>query len=206
MRLGATLLMAFLAFTFTATAGDKDKNKKAAAPAKEAGKEINWMTVDQVQAAMKKEPRKVLIDFYTGWCGWCKVMDKKTYANPDVVKYVNEKFYAVKFDAEQKESVMFLGKTYAFKPELRANEFAAELLGGRLSYPTTVFLMENFQSPAAVPGYLEVAKMEMILTYLGENKNATQKWEDYQKEYKPVFKLTPEEPAGTGAQPVPGLH
>lgn len=213
MRLGATLLLAFLAFTFTATAGDKDKNKKTSA--KDANKEINWMTVDEVQAAMKKEPRKVLIDFYTGWCGWCKVMDRKTYTNPDIVKYINEKFYAVKFDAEQKESVMFLGKTYEFKAENRANAFAAELMGGRLSYPTTVFLMENFQNPAAVPGYLEVPKMETILTYLGENKHTSQKWEDYQKEYKPVFKLSPEEgvpanPHGAhpspGAQPVPGLH
>ena len=184
MRLGATLLLAFLAFTFTATAGDKDKNKKTSA--KDANKEINWMTVDEVQAAMKKEPRKVLIEFY-----------------------------AVKFDAEQKESVMFLGKTYEFKAENRANAFAAELMGGRLSYPTTVFLMENFQNPAAVPGYLEVPKMETILTYLGENKHTSQKWEDYQKEYKPVFKLSPEEgvpanPHGAhpspGAQPVPGLH
>lgn len=193
MKRVVSLLLTMVMYSYGAIAGDKDKN-----PAAEAKhKEINWMTLDQVQAAMKKEPRKVLIDFYTGWCGWCKVMDKKTYSNPELVKYVNEKFYAVKFDAEQKESVMFLGKKYEFKAENRANDFAAELLGGRLSYPTTVFLMENFQNPQAVPGYQDVPKMESVLKYLGENKYQTQKWDDFQKEFKPVFKVA--------AEPLPGL-
>jgi thioredoxin-related protein len=183
-----------VAISFAATA--EDKNKKA-----EANKEINWMTVDEVQVAMKKEPRKVLIDFYTSWCGWCKVMDKKTYSNPEIIKYVNEKFYAVKFDAEQKESVMFMGKTYEFKAEKRANEFAASLLGDRLSYPTTVFMTEQFQNPSLVAGYQDVPKMETILNFLGENKYQTVKWEDHMKEYKPVFKVMPE-----ATEPIPGLH
>ena len=188
------LLVSFAAFSCAATA--EDKNKRT-----EANKEINWMTVDEVQVAMKKEPRKVLIDFYTSWCGWCKVMDKKTYSNPEIIKYVNEKFYAVKFDAEQKESVMFMGKTYEFKAEKRANEFAASLLGDRLSYPTTVFMTEQFQNPSMVPGYQDVPKMETILNFLGENKYQTLKWEDHMKEYKPVFKVMPE-----AAEPIPGLH
>ncbi|MBL7719576.1 MAG: DUF255 domain-containing protein [Flavipsychrobacter sp.] len=128
--------------------------------------EVNWMTLDEVQAAMKKEPRKVLIDFYTSWCGWCKVMDRKTYSNPDVIKYINEKFYAVKFDAERKDTVMFLGKAYSFPIGNNANELALELLQGRLSYPSTVFLTEGFQSPTVVPGYLDVGKMEMVLKFL----------------------------------------
>jgi thioredoxin-related protein len=188
------LLVSFAAFSFAATA--EDKNKKA-----EANKEINWMTLDEVQVAMKKEPRKVLIDFYTSWCGWCKVMDKKTYTNPELVKYVNEKFYAVKFDAEQKESVMFLGKTYEFSAEKRANGFAVHLLGGNLSYPTTVFMTEQFQNPSMVPGYQDVPKMETILNFLGENKYQTVKWEDHMKDYKPVFTVMPEP-----AQPLQGLH
>lgn len=184
------ILLSVAALSFTALAGDK--NKKGTG---EANTEINWMTLDEVQVAMKKEPRKVLVDFYTSWCGWCKVMDKKTYAHPEVVKYVNAKFYAVKFDAEQKESVMFMGKKYDFAPENKANGFAVELMGGRMSFPTTVFLMENFQSPAAVPGYQDVAKMETILTYLGENIYLNKKWEEYLKEYKPAFKETAAQPA-----------
>jgi thioredoxin-related protein len=193
MKRALLLLMSVTALSVAAIAGDKDKKSAEKA-------EINWMTLDQVQAAMKKEPRKVLIDFYTSWCGWCKVMDRKTYSNPEIVKYVNEKFYAVKFDAEQRDTVLFLGKTYAFKPENRTNEFAMEVLGGQLSYPTTVFMTENFQNPSAVAGYQNVQMMETILKFLGENKYQTTKWEDHQKEYKPGFKELPEEPGTAPAK------
>lgn len=197
------LLLAFSAITFTASAGDKNKDKKTAsgksATTTSANeKEVNWMSLDDVQAAMKKQPKKVLIDFYTGWCGWCKVMDKKTYSNPDIIKYINDNFYAVKFDAERKDTVSFLNKEYSFKTEMRANDLAIQLLGGRLSYPTTLIMMEQFQNPQPIPGYLDVVKMETILKYLNENKYLTVKWEDYQKDFKPVFKEIPEVPAAPG--------
>lgn len=197
MKRALLLMLCVAALSTMAMAGDK--GQKTAAENKAENAEIKWMTLDEVQAAMKKEPRKVLIDFYTSWCGWCKVMDRKTYSNPEIIKYVNEKFYAVKFDAEQKESVLFLGKTYNFKPENRANEFAIEVLGGNLSYPTTVFMTENFQNPSAVPGYQNVTMMETVLKFLGENKYQTMKWEDHMKEYKPEFKEIPE---AAGAGPV----
>ncbi len=193
------LLLAFSAITFTATAGDKNKDKKTATSVNE--KEVHWMSLDDVQAAMKKQPKKVLIDFYTGWCGWCKVMDKKTYSNPDVIKYINDNFYAVKFDAERKDTISFLNKEYGFTPEMRANAFAIQMLNGQLSYPTTLIMMENFQTPQPVPGYLDVAKMEMILKYLNENTYLTVKWEDYQKDFKPVFKEIPEASGTPGENP-----
>jgi thiol:disulfide interchange protein len=46
---------------------------------------INWMSVEEVQERMKTEPRKVYVDIYTDWCGWCKVMDKKTFTHPNVI-------------------------------------------------------------------------------------------------------------------------
>lgn len=185
------LLLAVASFAFTATAGDKDKKSATVSN----NKEINWLTLDEVQAAMRKEPRKVLIDFYTSWCGWCKVMDRKTYSNPEIIKYINEKFYAVKFDAERRDTVMFLNKEYPFNETRRTNEFAVFVMNGQLSYPTTVFMMENFQTPSALPGYQDVPKLEMVLKYLGEDTYKTVQFPEYQKAFTPTFKVLPEEPA-----------
>lgn len=201
------LLLAFSTITLTASAGDKNKNKKPAADKKATAKpanenEVHWMTMDEVQAAMKKEPRKVLVDFYTGWCGWCKVMDKKTYSNPEVIKYINAKYYAVKFDAERKDTISFLNKEYGFNPSARANELAVQLMQGRMSYPTTVILMEQFQNPQPIPGYLAVPQMETVLKYIGENAYLTKKWEDFQKDFKPEFKEIPEAAPTPGGAPV----
>lgn len=72
------------------------------------------MTLKEAQEAQKKQPRKIVVDVYTGWCGWCKRMDATTFAHPEVVKYANENFYAVKFDAETQELVKFNGKEYKY--------------------------------------------------------------------------------------------
>ncbi|RYF85706.1 MAG: DUF255 domain-containing protein, partial [Chitinophagaceae bacterium] len=138
---------------------------------------------DEVQVAMKKQPKKVFMDVYTDWCGWCKVMDKKTFSHPDVIRYINKNFYAVKLNAEQKDSLFFMGKMYGYAPEHRANMLAAELMRGQMSYPTSIILEENFQNPQAIPGYLDVKTIEKILKYLGENIYKTKQFPEFEKEF-----------------------
>ena len=92
---------------------------------KEDGKNVKWMTFDeaieataQAQAAGKK-PKKIFIDIYTDWCGWCKKMDSETFEYPPISAYLNAHFYPVKFNAEQKEMIQFAGKDFKFVPNGR---------------------------------------------------------------------------------------
>jgi len=179
-------LFIMLAISPAIYAGDK---KNAAAEAIEDNKEIHWLTLDEAQVKMKEAPRKLYMDVYTDWCGWCKKMDKTTFENPDVIKYMNEKFYAVKFNAEQQQDVRFLGKIYSYQAEQRCNELAAQLMGGRMSYPTSIIMMENFQNPQPIPGYQDVRTIEMLLKYLGDNIYQTKKFDVYQKEFTPTWKV-----------------
>ncbi|HRO42221.1 MAG TPA: DUF255 domain-containing protein [Flavipsychrobacter sp.] len=180
------LIMAVFVLSPHLLAGDKKKKSKAENNTEtkaDDSTEIHWMTLDEVQVAMKKLPKKVFFDVYTDWCGWCKVMDKKTFSNKEVIRYMNKNFYAVKFNAERTDSVMFLGKMYGFEPGQRAHQLAVELLGGRMSYPTSVILEEHFQNPAPIPGYLDVTMMEKILKYLGENIYKSKQFPVYEKEF-----------------------
>ena len=74
--------------------------------------EINWMTMDEALAAQKKEPKKIFMDVYTDWCGPCKLLDKKTFADSDVIAFVNENYYAVKFNGEGTEEINYLNNVY----------------------------------------------------------------------------------------------
>jgi thioredoxin-related protein len=182
------LLVAVIFMSLPALSIADGKKKKPAETKTEAAKkepkEIEWITsFDVLQAKMQQSPRKVLMDVYTGWCGWCKKMDAATYTNPELIKYVSNNFYAFKLDAERKDTIHFNGKTYFFEPSYKCNTIAMELLGGRLSYPTSVLMLENFQNPTPVPGYMTVPQIEYVLSYFGDNAYKHQKWDEYQKTY-----------------------
>jgi thioredoxin-related protein len=151
-------------------------------PGGEADK-LPWMSLDEVAANMKKEKRPILIDLYTDWCGWCKVMDRKTYSNKNVSSYVQQKFYPVKIDAETRKNISWNGKTYTFNSNYKTNDFAVYLTNGQLSYPTTVFIPVDGE-PQAIPGYLTPGEFELIATYFGDGKYGKVAFEDYQKSFK----------------------
>ena len=116
---------------------------------------MKWMTFEDVAKHTNKEGKKYLVDVYTEWCGWCKVMDKKTFTDPEIQKFLDENFHIVKFDAEQKTSISFKGVFYDYVPAGKKgiNKLAIELLGPRMSYPTLVYLDENLNLIKRVPGF-----------------------------------------------------
>ncbi|WP_262508177.1 thioredoxin family protein [Solitalea longa] len=141
--------------------------------------EIRWLNMQEVEALMKKKPKKILIDVYTDWCGWCKTMDKKTYLNEGVIEIINRDYYAVKFNAETRDTITFNNKVYAYNPNYRCNELAAALLNGQMSYPNTVFMDEKLQVLTAVAGFVNSDEFIPILNYFGENHYLKKKWEEY---------------------------
>ncbi len=115
---------------------------------------LSWYKIEDLEK-MQIGDKKVMIDMYTSWCGWCKVMDKKTFTDPNVIQYLNDHFVMVKFNAEQREPVMFKGKTYEWINAGRrgVNKLAMELMNGRLGYPTMVYLDSDLNKIRSVPGY-----------------------------------------------------
>ncbi|MCS6916249.1 MAG: DUF255 domain-containing protein [Chitinophagales bacterium] len=138
---------------------------------------INWISLSEAEQKMQKAPKKVLIDIYTDWCGWCKKLDATTYRDPRVVEYINEKFYAVKFNPEKQQSITFKGKTYGMNG--RNNAITPLLMGSSRGYPTTTFLDEKLEVISPVSGYQNAEMMLTILKYIGENHYQTTDWNSY---------------------------
>lgn len=151
---------------------------------------IHWYTMEQAESLSKKEKRKIFIDVYTTWCGWCKNMEKATFNQQHIARYINENYYAVKLDAEQKNDITFKNKTYRFVTQsgVGFNELAAEFLKGQMSYPTIIFLDEDLNLIQSIPGYRAADQFEMIMTYFGENNYKKMPWTKYEKTYQPMKK------------------
>ncbi len=151
--------------------------------ASSATAQINWMTWDEAVAANEKEPRKIFVDVYTDWCGWCKRMDATTFKDAAVIEALNDNFYAVKLNAEQREPITFKGKEYKFEAGGRrgSHQLAQMLLQGRMGYPTVVFLDAKSEVIQPVPGYQDPANMSKIVTYFGDDLYMNTPWAEFVK-------------------------
>lgn len=162
----------------------------------EKEKGIKWMTLNEALAAQEKNPKKIFIDAYTSWCGWCIKMDKETFSNPDVIEYMNENYYAVKFNAEGNESVTLKGQTFTNpnyvegKSGRNGSHEISQYFGIR-SFPTVLFLDEEANLITPIPGYKTVPQFEVLVKLFAtdeyKNIQTTEQWEKYNNEFVPTF-------------------
>jgi thioredoxin-related protein len=179
-----------LIIVFGAAAGGYAQTKPATAAAKTETASLKWYAIDEVLALSEKNPKKIFVDVYTDWCGWCKVMDRQTFTDPRVAKYLTTYFYPVKLNAEQKTPITFNDRTYNFMPEYRSNELAIALLQGKMSYPSIVYLNEAGQLLSVVPGYQQPDGILPILVFFAENYYTNVSWEDFTKDVWPTRQKT----------------
>jgi len=146
---------------------------------------IEWLSLEEAIQASLKEPKKIFIDVYTSWCGWCKVMDRKTFAHPEIAAYMNENFYAVKFDGEYKEEIDLNGQKFKFVANGRRgyHELAAALLNNRMSYPSCVVMGSDWKRLSIIPGYNDPADLDRILRFFAKDLYTDTSFEEYKKEY-----------------------
>ncbi|MBU8892468.1 MAG: DUF255 domain-containing protein [Bacteroidales bacterium] len=148
--------------------------------------EVKWYSFEEAVELNKTEHRKIFIDVYTDWCGWCKKMEATTFTNPEIAKILNEDYYAVRFDAETNDTINFGGKKF-FNEGLKSrspHQLAIALLQGKMSYPSVAYLNEDNQLLTAVPGYYTADKLEPILKFFAEDAFKVKSFEEYQKDFK----------------------
>ena len=159
--------------------------------------EINWMSLEEAVQAQAKNPKKIMMDVYTSWCGPCKMLDKNTFQNPDVVKYVNENYYAVKFNAEGSEQINFKENVFKnpnYDPNKSGRNAQHELAGALkiTAYPTIVFFNENGDTLLPVPGYKTPTQLELYLKLFfnddHQSINTQDQWDQYQEDFVSQFK------------------
>ncbi len=152
---------------------------------------IKWYSFEDAYKLNKKKPKKVFIDVFTDWCGWCKKMDAETFTNPVIAKYMNAHFYCVKFDAERKDTIVLDGKTFVNPNptgKRTTHQLANELLRGKMSYPSYVFLSEQGQLLSVVGGYQQAKDFEGVISFFGENAYLKGTWEEYRATFQGTLK------------------
>lgn len=129
---------------------------------------LKTFTFEEVEKLQQLKPKPILIFLYTDWCKICFGMKKTTFKNQEIIRLLNDEFYLIYLDAENKNNIRFLGKTFVYKPtgtKTGIHELAKELalINGQISYPTTTLLNLQFEIDMQVNGYINSTKMNALL-------------------------------------------
>ncbi len=179
LHLGLVLLMFFAATAISSVqAGGEGKGA------------IQWYSIEEGLALSEQSNKKMIIDIYTDWCGWCKKLDKVTFSHPVVAEYINENFIPVKLDGEMKETVVLQGQEFKFIPKGRkgVHELANYLMKGNPTYPSVAFLDEKKEVITVQPGFLEPADMDKLLKFIGDDYYLKTPWPMFDRNYKSKIK------------------
>ena len=169
------LALCFYAFVPGATTATTDKGQ------------LEWLSWEEAMQRQEQAPRKILVDVYTDWCGWCKRMDANTFEDPKIAAYLNEHFYVVKLDAEQKETIKWRGNDFVYRPDAGRrgiHTLAYSLLEGRMSYPSIVYLDEVVNRISISPGYKTPEQIMPELTYVVEEGYKSMTLDEFKKRTK----------------------
>ena len=120
---------------------------------------LKTYSFEEVELMHRQNPKPILIYIFTDWCKFCFGMEKNTFKNKKVIETVNEQFYLVKLNAEEKKDITFLNKKFIYKPtgiNTGIHELANELASIKniISYPTVTKLNSNFEIEFQKSGYL----------------------------------------------------
>ena len=155
---------------------------------------IHWLSFEEAIKKQKEHPKVIMIDMYTDWCGWCKKLDKTTFINPGIAEYINTFFYPVKFNGEGFDTLTYKGKKYineqfdknGKKKRKSTHPLAIELMKGKMSYPTTVYI-DAKENVTPVPGYMSAKDIEPLLVWFSEKINTMSPYNDFLDNFKLHF-------------------
>lgn len=147
---------------------------------------VEWLSVEEATRRSKKQPRKMIVEIYADWCGWCKKMDKISFNHPTIAKYINENYYAVKLNIEERQPIMYQNKKYKYVKdgESSYHELPAKLLNGRMTFPSLIVLDTYQNKLQNQSGFQTPQQLDALLHYFKGNEFRKTSWDIYEMNYE----------------------
>jgi thioredoxin-related protein len=112
--------------------------------------QLKTYSFEQIDSLQRNQNRKMIVFVHTDWCKYCQAMKNSTFKNKEVIKNLNENFYFITLNAEEKRTITFNTKKFVFKTNGNAtgiHELAYELASknNQTAYPAICVLNATYE-------------------------------------------------------------
>lgn len=181
----------FILICFVLTTNCTAQRKDAAHNSK-----VHWVSLQEAIELQKKDPKPLMIDVYTKWCGPCRMMSQNTFETDSVSDFLNKHYYAVKFDAEGNDSITMHGQTFVNKDYVpntpgRGAVHPLAMYLNVSAYPTLIFMDDKLNFLAPIVGYKTPSQIEIYLRLFSADQyksiTTTDQWQAHERGFVPTW-------------------
>jgi len=135
--------------------------------------QLKAYSFEQIDSLQRIQNRKTIVFIHTDWCKYCQAMKNTTFKNKEVIKRLNEDFYFITLNAEEKQTITFNTKNFVFKMNGNnsgIHELAYELanLNNQAIFPTICVLNTQNEIIYQESNYLPAKAFLIVLQKLKE--------------------------------------
>ena len=133
-----------------------------------------WRTWEELPDLQRGKAKPILIYVYADWCKYCVMQEQLVFQDSLLAASLNQGFYCLKLNSDEKESLSFLGRSYHFRPSGPGSgeHELATFFGkkeGNMSFPTLVFLSKKFQPLGRKQGFVSKERLFLWMEKCTEN-------------------------------------
>ncbi|MCH5717454.1 thioredoxin family protein [Niabella hibiscisoli] len=128
---------------------------------------------EEIEGLQKTARRHLVVFVYTNWCRYCDAMKTTVFKNEAVARTLNEDYYFVQLNAEEKKDILLNNHRFKYKPNGRntgVHELATALatIDGKLTYPALVILNAKLEIVFQYSGWLNHKELGTVLRTVSE--------------------------------------
>lgn len=152
--------------------------------------EVEWYAFDDGVTAAKSEGKHIMVDVYTDWCGWCKKLERETYADYAVRSILKESYVSVKLKGDSGKKLRVKGQSAQYgtqtllqfvstdEPSISEQNLTRGVL--RIAgFPTILFLSPDGRMITKLPGFHDARSFVNIINFIKDDMYEVMSYNDY---------------------------
>ena len=130
--------------------------------------QLKIYSFEEAEKLSKESPKPFVVFIHTSWCKYCRMMENSTFKNSEIITLLNDNYYFVSLDAEQKQDIYFRNHTFKFKPNGQntgIHELATALatINSQVVYPTITILEADYSILFQKHSFINTKELLVIL-------------------------------------------